>query len=104
MLWRHGIKDMIINNEEVDEALLSLLLKNGILIYSIIDKVIPPMLIGESNQIILRTMLKLAKRGIEPSKLLVKNELIKDGNYLTIGGEEYINELLMRESDENHLF
>jgi replicative DNA helicase len=95
---------MIINNEEVDEALLSLLLKNGILIYSIIDKVIPPMLIGESNQIILRTMLKLAKRGIEPSKLLVKNELIKDGNYLTIGGEEYINELLMRESDENHLF
>jgi replicative DNA helicase len=94
----------MINNEEVDEALLSLLLKNGILIYSIIDKVIPPMLIGESNQIILRTMFKLAKRGIEPSKLLVKNELIKEGNYLAIGGEEYINELMMKESDENHLF
>ncbi len=94
----------ILNNEEVDEALLSLLLKNGILVYSILDKIIPSMLVGDSNQIILRTMFKLAKRGLEPSKILVKNELIKDNNYLAIGGEDYINELLMKDSDENHLF
>jgi len=94
----------VINNDEIDEAFLSLLLKNGVLIYSVMDKIIPPMLIGDNNQMIYRVMLKLAKRGIEPSKILVKNELIKDNTYLAIGGEEYINELLMKESDEKHLF
>lgn len=91
-------------NEEIDEAFLSLLLKNGILIYSVMDKITPPMLAGDNNQTIYRTMLKMARRGIEPSKLLVKSELIRDGSFLAIGGDEYINELLMKESDENHLF
>lgn len=93
----------IINNEEITEAFLSLLLKNGLLIYSVADKIIPPMLLGDNNQTLYRTMLKLSKRGIDPSKILVKNELIKDGTFLSIGGEEYINELLMKDTDENHL-
>jgi len=94
----------MLNNEEIDEAFLSLLLKNGILIYSIMDKVTPPMLSGDNNQTIFRTMLKLARRGIEPARLLVKNELVRDGSFLAIGGDEYINELLLKETDENHLF
>lgn len=95
---------MLNNNEEIDEAFLSLLLKNGVLIYSVMDKINPPMLTGDNNQSIYRTMLKLARRGIEPSKLLVKSELIRDGSFLAIGGDEYINELLLKETDENHLF
>lgn len=91
-------------NEEIDEAFLALLLKNGILIYSVMDKVTPPMLAGDNNQTIYRTMLKLSRRGIEPSRLLVKNELIRDGSFLAIGGEDYISELLLKDVDENHLF
>jgi len=94
----------MMNNEEIDEAFLSLLLKNGILLYSVMDKVTPPMLAGDNNQTIYRTMLKMARRGIEPSRLLVKNELVRDGSYLAIGGDEYISELMLKEVDENHLF
>jgi replicative DNA helicase len=94
----------LINSEEIVEAFLSLLLKNGVLIYSVLDKVTPAMLVGDNNQMIYRAMIKLAKKGIEPSKILIKNELIKDNNFLAVGGEEYINELLMKESDDKHLY
>jgi len=95
---------VLIDNKDVDEAFLSLILKNGILIYSVMDKVIPAMLAGDSNQVIYRAMVKLAKRGIEPSKILIKSELIKDNAYLAVGGEDYLNELLIKDADENHLF
>ena len=86
----------MVATNEVDETFLGILLHNGDYIYNIIDKVTPQMLDGEPNQVIYRYMVRLAKNGIDISRVLLKNELLKDGVYTSVGGDGYIDYLMIK--------
>lgn len=88
---------------ELDEIFLSILLKNGQLIYNVIDRVLPGMLIGENNRLLYKTMIVLAKKNIQPSRLLVKNDLIKEDKFNRIGGDTYLRQLLQINTADEQL-
>lgn len=79
---------------ELDEIFLSILLKDGQLIYNVMDKVFPNMLVGENNRSLYKTMIVLAKKNIEPSRILIKSSLVREDRFNKIGGDDYLRQIL----------
>ena len=95
---------VIMNTDFVDEALLSLLMHRGYLVFKCMNELTPDMISGRSNQLVYRAMLNIAKRGFEPSPLLVKSELVKAGVFESLGGDEFLHrEILNVEFNEAHI-
>jgi replicative DNA helicase len=79
--------------DEVELNLLSLLLDDGSYIYEA-DRLLKPMMFSSKvHETIFAGMSRLAGKGIEPSVLLLKNELQLHDEYDVIGGDVYLNEL-----------
>lgn len=93
-----------LDNNETDEAFLSLLMKEGHLIYEAIERIEPGMLSGTSNQAIYRVMIELAREGQEPSKMLVRQALIKHRILDKVGGNDYLNNLYQIDTKPSELF
>jgi replicative DNA helicase len=86
----------MVEANEVDEVFLGILLNTAEAIYAVNGKVLPNMLEGEPNQLIYRCMVKLAASGTDIARVLVKNELIKDGVFNASGGDGYLDYLMLK--------
>lgn len=81
--------------DEVEINLISLILKNGNLAYDAIQKLKPFMFSSRMHEFIFTAITSLCSKGLEPSRLLLKNELILQNKLEGAGGDVYLNEIFI---------
>jgi replicative DNA helicase len=85
-------------NNEIETAVLGLLLTNGYAIYDVKRKLKPHRFSSKSHELIYRAMDSVADT-TEPNYLLVKSKLIESGTLEQVGGYEYLEALTQHHED-----
>jgi replicative DNA helicase len=81
--------------DEVEINFLSLLLKNGNLVFEATQRLKPFMFSSRVHEFIFSAICSLAAKGIEATKVLVKHELVMQGKLDGAGGDSYLNEIVL---------
>jgi replicative DNA helicase len=78
---------------EIEELLLSVLMKEPDYLYELIGKLHPKLFTSQPNRLIYYTILDIANRGAEPSLVLVNSELGSRNQLEKIGGRDYLYDI-----------